>query len=138
VALQAQDGDGEPELGRGSGFSVRERFLEDLRGQRTGVVGSSYAPTSRTRFGPNATESRRIRSSGADCVGSVVARVRYGLTEVNDEFCGARARQTEGEGAVPRGEEKAAPRGPQLGDRGWKGDGWGVGLCAVEAEVGRK
>ena len=50
----------------------------------------------------------------------------------------ARARQTEGEGAVPRGEEKAAPRGPQLGDRGRKGDGWGVGLCAVEAEVGRK
>jgi hypothetical protein len=63
-------------------------ILEDWRGQRTGVVRSSYAPTSRARFGPNATESRRIRSSGADCVGSVVARVRYGLTEVNDEFCG--------------------------------------------------
>jgi hypothetical protein len=50
----------------------------------------------------------------------------------------ARARQTEGEGAVPHGEEKAAPWRPQLGDRGRKGDGWGVGLCAVEAEVGRK
>jgi hypothetical protein len=35
VALPAQDGDGEPELGRGSGFSVRVRFwkIGEARGR---------------------------------------------------------------------------------------------------------
>jgi hypothetical protein len=73
-------------LGEALGFLCACDFGRLARPE-DGVVRSSYAPTSRARFGPNATESRRIQSSGADCVGSVVARVRYGHTELNDEFC---------------------------------------------------